>query len=331
MKAAAVQNKKITLPNVSERRAVHILNPAAGNSRYVEAARRAVEKTGGELLLSEKKGHIQELVAELFTKDPFAHAVVYGGDGTVFEAVNGIMQSGNNNTASFSVVPGGSGNDFSAYANDSGDLVKAELTPLDLIKTKCGSEVRYCANMMNMGFDCSVVRETYTLKKYPLLKGQTAYIAGVVKVLAQKKCISAKMTLSGCRSTDKNENQSLPDVTLDQRVLLTACANAQFYGGGFRAAPLASVSDGLMDVLAVNDVTRLQFVSLVGDYRNGTFISENGELKEKFRKYLRYMKCSKIKIEGPEWFCLDGEVLPTGSEKTIEAEVIKNAVWFAAL
>lgn len=328
MKAAAPKVKKISLPNISERRQVHILNPMSGNGRSYEAARRAIEKTGGEILVSERKGQITALVAELFAKDPFAHAVLYGGDGTVYEAINGIMQSGKNATASFSVVPAGSGNDFSLYANDSGVFQKAELAPMDLIRTTVGGEVRYCANMLNMGFDCEVVRETYTLKKIPFLQGSLAYIAGVAKVLARKKTIPAKITLSGC--VDGGGVPVSEDMSFEQRVFLTACANAQYYGGGFRAAPLASVQDGLMDVLIVNNVSRMVFVSLVGDYHDGTFVDEQGILKERFRKYLHYQKCRKIMIEGPQWFCMDGEVLPTDGH-AVEAEVMQNAVWFAAL
>lgn len=327
MKAAVPQTKRITLPNVSERHAVHILNPASGSGQFYEAAKRAIEKTGGEMLTSEHPGHIKELVRELFEKDPFAHAVIYGGDGTVHEAVNGIMLSGANSTASFSVIASGSGNDFSSYVNDSGVFTKSELTPIDLIRVTANGETRWCANFTNMGFDSDVVRETYTLKKFPLLHGSMAYIAGVVKILVKKKTIPAKMTLEGCYIN----NEELPTKTYDQRVLLTACANAQFYGGGFKAAPLASMTDGLMDVIVVNNVSRMQFISLVGDYKNGTFISESGELKEKFKKFLSYQKCRKITIEGPEWYCVDGEVLPTGKDRKIEAEVMQNAVWFAAL
>jgi len=329
MKASIPQVKKITLPNVSERRHVHILNPKSGSQRHVEAARRAIEKTGGEILTSEYKGQITELTAELFAKDPFAHAVIYGGDGTVYEAVNGIMQSGKNATASFSVVPAGSGNDFSTYANDSGVFKKAELAPLDLIRTEAGGKVRYSANVTNMGFDSDVVMETYSLKKIPVFRGPIGYLAGVLKVLAKKKTISAKIIMEGCADHDGSP-AAQEKMTFEQEILLTACANAQFYGGGFRAAPIASLTDGLMDVLVVNDVSRLKFLSMVGDYHNGTFIEENGELREKFRDILIYRKCRKITIDGPAWFCMDGEVLPTEGTP-ITAETIQNAVWFAAL
>ncbi|MBR5252358.1 MAG: hypothetical protein IKV39_00600, partial [Clostridia bacterium] len=261
---------------LGSRRIVHILNPASGKPGYFDSARRAIEKEGGEIQVSQYCGGITELVCDLFKSDPFAHAVIYGGDGSVNEAVNGIMLSGAADTASFSVYPMGSGNDFSAYVNDSGDFPKADLTRIDIIKTTCNGVVRYCANMANVGFDCDVVWETYTLKKNPLFRGKMSYIAGVAKVLAVKKTIPASITLEG--SVDIATGNPTDDFSVEKRVLLTACANSKFYGGGFKAAPIASVSDGLMDVLIVNDVSRLKFISVVGNYRKGDFIDEQGKL-----------------------------------------------------
>ncbi len=318
--------RKIVLPNVNERRQVHILNPAAGKRKLYEAAKRTIGEIGGEIMTSDRPGQIEELVRELFCRDPFAHAIVYGGDGTVYEAVNGLMNSGASETASFSVIPGGSGNDFSAYANDSGDFVKTELSRIDLIKTESGGVTRYFANIMNVGFDCAVVHETYSLKKFPLFTGKTSYIAGVVKTLAAKKTIHAKIKLEGVVNLSGNP---LPDRDIEQELLLAAFANARYYGGGFKAAPLASITDGAMDVLAINDVTRREFVSLIGDYREGTYIHPSGQLKKKFDDVVSFFRCRKITLSGVERFCLDGEIFPASD--SISAEVIPSAAWFAAL
>ena len=102
------QTVKMEIPGIADRHQVHILNPASGGSKggkAFEAAKAAIEKSGGEIRISEKPGGIEELTAELFAKEPFAHAIVYGGDGSVYEAVNGIMKSGHSRSASFSVIP----------------------------------------------------------------------------------------------------------------------------------------------------------------------------------------------------------------------------------
>lgn len=116
---------------------------------------------------------------------------------------------------------------------------------------------------------------------------------------------------------------------MDQKILLCACANSRFYGGGFCAAPIASINDGMMDVLVVDDVTRLEFISLVGAYHEGTFIDDHGVMMEKFKKLLKYKRCRAIEITGPERFCLDGEIFR--AEGKIRGEIVPGALWFAAL
>lgn len=318
-----------SMPPLSERKQIHIANPAAGGGKHFKAAETAAASCGGELLKSERPGHLTELVAEALEHDPYAHIVAYGGDGTVYEAVNGIMRSGKNGTASFSIVPSGSGNDFSTHVNDSGELPKYELTAVDAVKTEADGQVRYFANMMNIGFDCAVVRQTYAIRRKTPIRGSMAYIAGVAKELAVKRTTDARILLGDCVSPDTGE--SLPDREFRQKILLTAAGNGSHCGGGFNALPLADVTDGRLDVLVVNDVSRLKFVMLVGDYRAGTYVDEKGNLKEKFKKVLSFVRCGRMTVTGPEWFCLDGEVFPTGEDRTVKAEVVPGALWYAAL
>jgi len=305
---------------LSERRQVHIINPVSGSGRFYEAACRGAERSGGEVRLSEYAGMVEEIAAELFASDPYAHAVVYGGDGTVNEAINGIMRSGNSETALFSVVPAGSGNDFSAYANDKAGFSYEKATRIDVMRTRSAKVGdRFFVNMMNVGFDCDVVRETYKLKKNPLFHGKMAYIGGIAKVLFAKKPIEAKITL-----TDANGNEEI----FEKEILLTACANSQFCGGGFCAAPLADVTDGEMDVLVVNDLSIPSFISMVGAYKSGTYISKDGVINSRFKDIISYRKCVKMKLEGPKWVCLDGEIIELGADRTLEAEVLRGALGY---
>ncbi len=337
---------KIALPNVCERQRVHLINPVSGigtskkSDKYASicgAVEKSVAENGGKIIKSEHPGHIEELAAEACAKDPFVHIVAYGGDGTVYEVVNGMMKSGAASTASFSIVPVGSGNDFSAYANDSGDFNKSELNKIDLIRVKCGNNIRYIANMMNIGFDCSVVNETYTLKNKPFLRGSAAYIAGVAKTLIFKKPLAAKATLEGivpfenCEKSTREKIENTEKEVFERDALLTLSANSRYCGGGFCAAPLASLTDGLMDVLFINYISRIKFISLVGAYKAGNYIDQNGVMHPQYDKILTYRKCKKMTIEGAAMYCLDGEIYKTDDSRTIEAEIVPSAVWYAAL
>jgi len=313
MTMKAKLDRAIVLPNVAERRQIHLINPHACAGKHAAAAKRLAEETGGEVVITERAGFAEEYAAELFTKDRFAHLVVYGGDGTINETVNGIMKSGNNHTASFSVIPFGSGNDFSAFANDAAGFTKAELTCVDV----CQANDRYFINVMNIGFDSNVVDRTLKLKKNPLLRGKMSYIAGVAEELVRKTTTDGKITI---------DNGDPMETTF----LLTACANGRYYGGGFCAAPLADITDGLMDVIVVKDVTRRQFISLVSDYKKGMYIEQDGVLKEKFEDIVMYRRCSEYRVSGIDRFCIDGELLEP-EDGSVAVKCVKGALWFAAL
>lgn len=327
---------KLPVPPIADRRQVHLINPASGsprkNAAVIQMIKSKLSETNGEIIESQRPGDIEALAKKACENDPYVHLIVYGGDGTVYEAINGIIDSTFASTVSFSVIPTGSGNDFSAYANDSGLFNKSELNKIDVIRVTCDGKTRYYLNMMNIGFDCSVVRETYSLKQKPFLHGNSAYIAGVIKTLIHKKSTRAKITVSGVTQSSDNNLLTSADESLsfEKSILLTAAANSQYCGGGFRAAPLASITDGLLDVLLVNDISRRKFISLVGDYRAGTYIDESGVLIPSYDNILTYIKCKSIEIEGPDAFCLDGEVYPANGSK-IRADVMPQALWFAAL
>lgn len=326
----------LPLPTIAERHKVHLINPASGShrkaDRIIQMIRSKIEGTDAEVIVSKHPGDIEALAKKACLDDPYAHIIIYGGDGTVYEAINGIIDSLCSATVSFSVIPMGSGNDFSAYANDSDIFEKAELNQIDAIHVYCANRESYYVNMMNIGFDCSVVRETYSLKKNPLFHGNAAYIAGVVKTLISKKPTEAKITLTGVAEStdDKLLTSPMGSVTIEKSLLLTAAANSQFCGGGFRAAPRASITDGLIDVLLVNDISRRKFISLVGDYRSGSYIGKDGKLIPSYNNILTYVKCKGFEIEGADAFCLDGEVFPTRGAK-VSANVVPKALWFAAL
>ncbi len=335
---------KITLPNVNERKHVHIINPTAGDGRLFASVKRAVAQTGEKVRLTEQCGDVTRFCREEIAEDPFVHLVVYGGDGTVHEAVNGIMASKSALTASFSVIPAGSGNDFYHWAGDLAGYKAAELRHLDLVKTTDGDgNVRYFANSLNLGFDGQAAMEAAYFKHQRGLRGSTAYIAGVAKTLVRKKPVTVSMTLSGVQDFAAGSLAENPlgddsgtvftragdTVTMEGQVLMTAMANGPFCGGGFRGAPLSSLEDGLLDVLIVRDMTRGQFLAMVGAYRKGNYMDEAGNMLGRYRHMLAYYHCKSVHISTEEGYCLDGEICPAARDLTVE--IVPQAVWYAAL
>ncbi len=234
--------------------------------------------------------------------------ICVGGDGTINEIVNSAPCNPN---VEFGVIPNGSGNDFvrnfSNAANfaDIDAQIDGDTISLDLIK--CNEY--YCVNMINIGFDCAVVKESARIKKFKFISPGFSYILGVVVVLFKK--FGTKMKLIFDDGT-----------VIEKEFTLTALGNGKFCGGGFRSAPLAYLQDGLMDVCAIDKISRLTFLKLVSSYKKGTFL-EN----EKAMRIMSYNQVPHFRMEfdAPIPICIDGEIK---GAKNIDFSVVKNAFNF---
>ena len=283
---------------------MHILNPFAGKG----AAKKVKESLSGSdyVYMSESSTDTSEFIKKSCQENPDTCFTVYGGDGTVFKAVNALMDSGCADKASLKVVPIGSGNDFVRTF----DGFKGE-TDIDILSFNG----RYAANVINMGFDCSVVKRVVNLKKSPFVPGKLAYSFGVAGEIFNKKPMDATVTI-----TYADGSQEI----LQDKFLLIAVGNCCYYGGGFKAAPVAKYNDGLIDVALVKNVSVPTFIGLVSDYKKGSFVnSATGEVVEKFKKYVIYKKCVGIKIVGCGSVCADGEIF---DENEVDIGIVPKAI-----
>ncbi len=283
---------------------MHILNPLAGKGRATQIKESLDEDS--KVYMSSSCEDASNFIINACKENPDTCFTVYGGDGTVFRAVNALMNSGYHDRASLKIVPVGSGNDFvRSFEGKKGDI------PVDVMSFNG----RYAINVINVGFDCEVVRRAATLKKKPMISGKMAYMLGVAGELVSKKPIDAKITLTYADGTQE---------IIEEKVLLAAVCNGRWYGGGFQLAPDADLSDGILNVEIVRNISRSKFISMVSDYKKGTHIDlESGELKEKFKELVYYKKCVAVKIEGVKSVCADGEIF---EENTVEVQVIPKAL-----
>jgi len=234
--------------------------------------------------------------------------ICVGGDGSINEIVNSAPCNPN---VEFGVIPSGSGNDFVRnFSNkhlfeDINAQIDGEVMPVDLIK--CNDD--YCINMVNIGFDCSVVKESDKLKKHWFIPASLSYIAGVVVVACRK--IGTKMKIIHDDGT-----------TYEKILTLTAIGNGKFCGGGFRALPNAVLNNGYMDVCAIDKVNIFKFLTLVGMYKKGTYLGSKRAMKIIDYKRVNHFK---MEFEEPMSICIDGEIFEAS---TIDFRVIPNGINF---
>ncbi len=303
---------------------IFVINPKAGKGKGIdkltEKIRSASDKTGikADIYMTEAAGDA-EAFADLMGKETEASGeevrlIACGGDGTLNEVLNGAIKYEN---LTVGVVPIGTGNDFCRNFPDDGDFLdmEAQLTgkviKSDAIRYSglmAGKEqTRYCANMFNIGFDCNVVDLTAKLKTYPLIAGSFAYLLGVAITFIKKKGAKLRVELDG-------------EVIEDGSLLLTAIANGGFCGGGVHSSPYASVTDGIMDVNVIYNVSRWQFLKKFPYYAKGTHMELPG-----ISDIIYAGTCRKARItplDGTMRLCTDGEIVDAG---TIDFEIVPEA------
>ncbi len=286
-------------------RMVHILNPLAGHG-LAKKVKKHMKETD-EVYSDPSSEKTSKFIEEACRNSKHDCVSVYGGDGTVYKAVNALMNSGCASNMKLKIVPYGSGNDFVKSLDDKkGDFL------IDVMEYNG----KYAANVINMGFDCAVVKRAVKLKKIPIVSGKMAYIFGVIGEFVKKKPFHGKITLTYNDGTTEE---------IEDDFLLAAVANGRWYGGGFQVAPAAKIDDGILDVVIVKNIKRTKFLGMVGDFKKGKHLSdlEMCTVKDKMKEYMLYKKCIGVKVEGCPMVCADGELF---EENVVDIKVIPKAI-----
>jgi diacylglycerol kinase family enzyme len=221
-----------------------IYNPAAGRGR-AERLLRALPPALArdvELRPTARAGHAEEL-ARAACDEGFAKVVAAGGDGTVHEVANGVLQSGRD--VVFGVWPLGSANDFAYTLGMSEWWQRHEQNPptetltIDVGRATAGSITRYFVCNLGVGFNGMVngeARRTRWLRGLPLYGW--AFVKSMVKHFKRPT-----MTI-------RFDGRAVTTPTLALSVL-----NGQ-REGNFPLRPGARLTDGLFDYMHARRLTR---------------------------------------------------------------------------
>jgi YegS/Rv2252/BmrU family lipid kinase len=180
--------------------------------------------------------------------------VAVGGDGTINEVLNGVMQAGAEGTAlpAFGVLPSGTAQDFARSAGipleprqAARALASPWRHPIDVgrIRFEAGT-VRYFANYAGTGFDATVAAQARSWGHR--LRGAVPYVLGFFAVLRGFRNPQFVISLDG-------ESPLNPA----RRASMVVVANGANYAGVLRMAPAAALDDGLLDVVVIGDISPL--------------------------------------------------------------------------
>lgn len=242
-------------------------------------------------------------IAKELCKSGIRHLMVFGGDGSINEVVNGIYESGANPEEVYlAIVPFGTGNDFCrtlGYPRHPHEFLlfmnKAQFAPTDVgvVETVVDGEVtarRHFINIAGFAFDAAVINET--TKGKPKLFPNAVYLMKLVKVLFGYPCTPVHITTEEVEYCDE--------------MFTIACGNAQYNGNGMRQVPMADPHDGQLDLVTIRKIRPLKVIANVKNLFSGKHIS----LPEARVTRTRFVE---IRADKPILGEVEGEMLQTGN------------------
>ncbi len=225
----------------------------------------------GRFQATERPGHARELAEAAARSGDFSAVVAAGGDGTVSEVANGLLDAAGDSEATipFGVIPIGTGNDFATMAGlprNPGDaariLAEGRTRAIDVIRLHLGTDEngrppRYFINNAAIGME---PRVTIEASKINWISGTPRYLLATLRVLRQ---------LQHWELHVEWDDGSFRDPAF----MLSMC-NSPRTGGMFRMAPDARMSDGLMDFVIVPRMPMTSVLAMLPKIISGKHIRD---------------------------------------------------------
>jgi YegS/Rv2252/BmrU family lipid kinase len=294
---------------------VLICNQRSGRGGVAKALpeiRKHLEERGleYEVRTTQHAGHATELAREALDEGK-KFLVAVGGDGTIHEVVNGMIENDVAVTpdAVLGIVAAGTGSDFiktfgipatpgHAVAHLDGD----ESFPIDIGKityTQDGAEVvRYFPNIAEAGIGADTVERAARLPRW---LGPTVYFFAFWLVIRKFRSAKVKVDL-----VDRIHEGTMSNLVV---------ANGQFFGGGMKVAPKAAPTDGLLDI-QIHNPRKRESIAIMPKMYKGEHIP-HPDIHESKRVRVSIEADRPLRIEA------DGEVL---GFTPATFEILRNAI-----
>ena len=270
-----------------------IVNPAGGTKKglkILETVRPIFDKSGVhvDILLTEYAGHAREL-ANTLNLSGYNGLCAIGGDGTLFEMVNGMLKRKDNQNFPLGLITGGTGNAFMHDLNcldpveASERIIKGGLRSVDIARVETPNNIYYSFNIIGWGL---VADAGYLAEYFRLLGGLRYDVASILEVLRGKRRI-ARLILDD-------------EVISDDFVFIIAC-NTIHTGKAMRIAPNSEIDDGKIDLIIVRQTSKTKLLRLFPKLFTGEHV------KSKLVEYRQVQKFSIIPNENSS-LNIDGEL-----------------------
>lgn len=282
-----------------------IINPNSGTKNSIDIYNQCEQKIIDQghcinKIITTHHMHAHDVIESI--SDDVDQIILFGGDGTAHEVVNGLLKF--NKNVPIGIVPCGSGNsiihdlDQLAWNVALDAILNINKRKIDVLEVKCGNKIIYAANIAGWGMvtDIGISAEKFRwlgTSRYTLMS-----IVEVFKYNTRK----AKLSVDG-------------DI-MDEHFLFIMASNTIHTGKGMKISPKAKIDDGLMDVVIVKaGPSRLKLLNLLPKIFDGTHIKE---------KEVLYLQAKEIElITDEEVLNIDGELK---GKTPISIKVLPNRI-----
>lgn len=241
-----------------------LVNPVSGRKRGKMVAQKSFnifrqQGINVKSYYSEYAGHLSE-IAEREVNGDWDGIVVVGGDGSLFEVINGMMRGNEQLPIPIGVIPVGTGNSFSrdlairTHDQAIQKILEGKTRNVDLGKCICAGRIFYFINILGFGFVSDVAQKASLYKKW----GNLSYIIGVFIITLKLESYHLDFEIDG--QPFQREN-----------IFVEIC-NSTKTGGDMIMAPQAEIDDGFFDIVLLNKTSRFRLLSAFPKIFKGTHI-----------------------------------------------------------
>lgn len=241
--------------------------------------------------------------------DPKAVVLVIGGDGTLNDVLNGLLQFKRDAKLPIAYIPTGSGNDFARgvnlgtaeqASNHLKNVTHSQMLTIGKIDGDAPHRTtKYFINSIGIGFDAAVVAQTnQTTLKHRLNKlglGSLSYLLSVLNVFFKQHDFQMTM-MNG------------EDYIQIPHAFLVTLTNQAYFGGGIAILPGADVHQNELDMVVAEKMSFIQFLLMFAALKK-----DGGHLQFKSVHKIPLARGAKIHVRDIQPGQIDGEELGNGT------------------
>ncbi len=281
-----------------------LVNPSSGGGKGAKSLpqiRELAAAVGSEVWLSKDAADLTRL-AKRAVDEGVERLVVAGGDGTFHQVEQGLAGT----ECAMGLVPLGRGNDLARTLQVPEVVEEAVQFALheSIATIDLGRVGSYCfAGYCGVGFDSEVAG--YVHAGNGLVKGPLAYPVGVLRNVLFYRSPTVRVEHDGG--------------VIEGPRLFVSIVNCRRFGGGMIIAPDASLTDGLLDLVAVDDISRLELLQLFPKVYKGAHVGHRAV------EIVRTTKV-RISVDRPMNMFSDGEPMLEVDQHGVTVEIWPDAL-----